>query len=228
MQLSWPEVVTALGGQTIFLMAAAWLIRRLVSHGMDRELAKYKMELKADADRDIEKLRTELRLEIEKHKNSLRMAELEHRVRFSKLHDKRAHAIAALYSLMVEADRIAQDFIYGDARSRDRANAAEEKATELHRYFELHRLYLPNSVCIVLGNFVNKLFHSINAIRIYWTNVEHPTAQMIQQQNEKMLEVLKAFDTELPAIKTLLETEFRSLLGAVDEEWLIPVDDSPR
>src|SRR5271155_2199005 len=112
MQLSWPEVIGALGGQTVFLMAAAWLIRRLVSHGMDRDLAKYKMELKADADGDIEKLRNDLRFEIEKYKNALRKTELEHRIRFSKLHDRRARAIARLYSLMIEAEWYAQDFVY--------------------------------------------------------------------------------------------------------------------
>src|SRR5271156_1097122 len=161
MQLSWPEVIAALGGQTIFLIAAAWLIRRLVSHGMDRDLAKYKAELKADADRGIERLRNELRFDIEKHKNTLRMIELEHRVRFSKLHERRARAIAKLYALMVEADWIAQDFIYGDVRSHERANAAREKARERYRFFELHRLYFPDSGCLLLERFINKLFHSI-------------------------------------------------------------------
>jgi hypothetical protein len=222
MNFTWQGVIAALGGQAIFLGAAVWLIRKLVSHGMDRDLAKFKAELKAGADCDIEKLRNELRFDIERHKNSLRMAELEHRIRFSRLHEKRAHAIAKLYSLMIEADWIAQGFIYGDIASPDKAAEAKDKALELSRYFESHRLYLPDSVCIILGKFVNKLFTTVNAMKIYWTEIEHPTPQTVEQRNERMQAAFYAFQNELPAIKILLETEFRSLLGAVDEEWLVP------
>jgi hypothetical protein len=42
------------------------------------------MEWKADADRQIEKVKNELQLELERHKNALRMTALEHKVRFSK------------------------------------------------------------------------------------------------------------------------------------------------
>jgi hypothetical protein len=224
MILTWPQVVAALGGQAIFLVAAGWLIRRLVSHGMDRDLAKFRAELKAEADRDIERLRNELRFDIEKHKNTLRMAEVEHRVKFSRLHEKRAEVIAKIYDLMVEADWVAQSFIKGDVKSQTRANAATEKVIELARFFESHRLYLPNSDCVILDGFINKLFHAINAIKIYWTDTEHPNAQMTRDRNEKMLEVLKALDNEIPGIKSLLETEFRKLLGAIEEEWLIRAD----
>jgi len=203
-------------------------VRRLVSHGMDRDLAKYKMELKADADRDIEKLRNELRFEIERHKNTLRMLEHEHRVRFSKLHERRAKTIARIYSLMVQAEGLAKGFVLIDTMSRDRATAAHEKVMELYQFFELNRLYLPNSICVILTAFINKLSFSVSLIKSYWTNVEFPPEHMLQERNDKMLEVASAFENEIPGIKSLLETEFRKLLGAVDEEWLISVDDSPR
>src|ERR1700693_786901 len=219
MHLTWLDVIAALGGQTIFLAAAVWLIRRLVSHGMDRDLAKYKAELKADADRDIEKFRNELRFDIEKHKNTLKIAEVEHRVRFSRLHEKRAEVIANIYQLMVDADWMSQSFIKGDVRSQTRADVAMDKVIELSKYFELHRLYLPESDCIILKSFINELFHLVTSIKTFWTDVKNPTSQEIHQQNQQMREVLNSLETKIPGIKSLLEKEFRTLLGAIEEEW---------
>jgi len=217
MQLSWPEVIGALGGQTIFLVAAAWLIRRLVSHGMDRDLAKYKAELKAEADRDIEKLRNDLLLEAERLRATLRISELEHRVRFSKLHETRAEVIAKIYAMMVQTDWTAQGYVYGDTRDREKAVVALDKIMELRIMFEQNRLYLPESVCQVVDKFIRKVFSLVNALKIYFADVEFPNARMRQEQNEKMLEVVKALETDLPGMKMLLEVEFRKLLGAADE-----------
>jgi hypothetical protein len=217
MHLTWTDVLLALGGQTIFLTAAVWLIQSLVSHGMERDLAQYKTELKFEADTEIERLR-----------NTLKMSELEHRVKFSKLHERRAEVIAKLYRMMVGADSASKRFVMMNPQSRDSALSAKEKVGDLIEYFELHRLYFPESVCIFIDQYVRKLFSCVTAITIYWTDTEHPTNAMRLQQNEKMLEVINALDSELPKVKKLLESEFRVLLGAVEEEWFIPVNpDTP-
>lgn len=218
MLTSWLELIKSLGGDAIFLSVAAWLIRELVTHRMDRDIAKYKMELKTDSGRDIETLRGELKLEIEKYKNSLRMIEHEHRVRFSRLHEERARAIARLYSLIVEAESIAKNFVYNNNHSQDMANAARKKVDELYCYFQLHRLYFPNSICTDLDIFISKLSMSVNAIWVYLTSIEYPTEQIKVQQGEKMHEAANALETVLPKVRNLLENEFRTLLGAVDEE----------
>ena len=83
--------------------------------------------------------------------------------------------------------------------------------------FEQNRLYLPESVCQVVDKFIRKVFSLVNALKIYFADVEFPNARMRQEQNEKMLEVVKALETDLPGMKMLLEVEFRKLLGAADE-----------
>jgi hypothetical protein len=83
MQLSWKEVLGVVGGQTRFLIAAA-AHQEIVSEGMARDRETFKMEWKADAHREIEKVENELQLEPERDKNARRMTAPEHKVRFSK------------------------------------------------------------------------------------------------------------------------------------------------
>jgi hypothetical protein len=213
MQWTFNEVVLALGAQSVFLGFVGWLVRSIISHGLERDLAAYQAQLRTDSDREIERL-----------KNEFRMAELEHKVRFSKLHEKRAEVIANIYGLMVESNWYAQRYAYTNRLEGQMdavAEAAKEKITELSRYFELHRLYLPNSICIVLNQFVSKMHLIVSALGIYFPGQDEPSPTR-KQQSEKMEQIAKAFETELPAVKSLLESEFRTLLGATDEEWLIP------
>src|SRR6266853_1698197 len=98
--IDWQELVKTLGGQAVFLAAAAYLIKQLVSSRMERETESFKTKLQSDATFQIEafkaKLQAEANIEIERLKSSLQIAVLEHQVRFSKLHEQRATLISQL------------------------------------------------------------------------------------------------------------------------------------
>jgi hypothetical protein len=146
-------------------------------------------------------------------------------VRFSKLHETRAEVIANIYRLMVETNWQTQAYAYCKKPSDEATTLGAEavvKITKLRREFELHRLYLPDSLCVVLDRFVTKINTIVLTLTIYFPEANRPGPTPLQQ-SEKMLEIAKAFETEVPALKELLETEFRKLLGATDEEWLTPV-----
>jgi hypothetical protein len=221
MSVDWTTVVAALGGQGAFLLAAVWLLKSGINQGLNRDLERYKTELKSKSDLEIERVKNELRsktdLEIERVKNELKLAELEHDVRFSRLHDRRTEVIATLYRLMVEAEWLAQAYAYGE-KSPEQAKDALAKTLELRREFERTRLYLPNSVCVVMSKWIQRVFSIVNAVKIYFTDLPHPNPIMIPQQDEQMRRVVEAFETEVPGIKSLLESEFRRLLGAADKD----------
>src|ERR1700723_281609 len=211
MQINWQTIFENVGVTGVIIAAVSWLAKKLVSEAMARDTEKFRIELKAAADSQIER-----------QKNELRMLALEHQVRFSKLHEKRAEVIAQIYKLMNQTTWAAQGFVYGDASDRKKAEFARSTAIELREFFELHKLYLPNSVCIVLDQFIKKLSFLISLIKAFWIDVEFPNERMMLERNEKMLEAVKALETDLPRMQDLLEAKFRQLLGAVEEEWLIP------
>jgi hypothetical protein len=91
MVVNWQEVITTLGATVgaggVLLAASAWLMKTVLTDKFAREAEAFKSRLKAEADIEIERL-----------KSSLQMTAIEHQVRFSKLHERRAELIAELTS----------------------------------------------------------------------------------------------------------------------------------
>jgi hypothetical protein len=61
MPIDWQELLTNVGttlaSGVVVVGAAAWVIRALVSHGLTRDADKFKIQLKADVDEEIERLK---------------------------------------------------------------------------------------------------------------------------------------------------------------------------
>src|SRR2546428_11964192 len=55
--INWQEVITTLGGNAAFLAVGGWLIKTVISHGLTREAEAFKIQLRADADREIAALK---------------------------------------------------------------------------------------------------------------------------------------------------------------------------
>jgi hypothetical protein len=202
MAIDWPHLFESLGGQAVLLAAIAYLIKTIVSNRLTRETEQFKTALQINSNAETERL-----------KNSLQMIALEHQVRFSKLHERRAEVIAELYELLLETEGIARSFVFTGNRDPNEAARARDKVLELYHFIQKRRLYLPTSVCSLLDNFEGRLRSSVNWVGMYWTRIESPNAQTMKDQNEVMLAACNALETDLPALRLLLEAEFRKLLG---------------
>lgn len=55
--INWQDVITTLGGNAVLLAAAAWLIKTLVSNRLTLDVEKFKIEVKASADIEIERMK---------------------------------------------------------------------------------------------------------------------------------------------------------------------------
>ena len=82
-------VLTALGGQAVLLAVLGFLGRAVATHWLDKDLRTFEAKLKAAANESVANMTHELE-----------KAKLEHQVRFSKLHERRADIIAEVYRLL--------------------------------------------------------------------------------------------------------------------------------
>jgi hypothetical protein len=199
------EVILALGGQVIFLAAAGWLIKSLVSHRLTKEAEEFKIKLQSDANVETEKLRA-----------SLQQTATEHQIRFAKLHEQRAEVVKDLYRRLVHARSDAAIYILGDARNKDLAAETNEKMLELYRFISLNRIYLPESLCELLDQFESTLRRSVINVDVFWARVNQYTMlspENQQMQNKVMLEACNFIESKSTAMMTELVREFRVLLG---------------
>jgi hypothetical protein len=213
--LSLGQAVAALGGQALFLAAAGWLIKSLVSHRLTKEADAFKANLQSDADSFKIQLQSSKDVEIERLRASLQQVATEHEIRFAKLHEKRALVIAELYMTLVEAKVHAGQFIFQGGRNPALAERATAKVTDLYKFISLNRIYLPESVCTLVDNFEIRLRTSVLLVDVYWNLMDsHPTEPaQVENKNKAMVEACDVLESEAPTLLKQLEREFRELLG---------------
>jgi hypothetical protein len=210
MTINWQDVITTVGvitgGGSVLLGAAAWLIKTVLNHKLTRDADAFRTQLKSDADMEIERL-----------KNSLQMVAVEHQVRFSKLHETRAEVIAELYKRLVDAHRHGELFF--TTREGNPTPSQEEEFEKIRQevydlslFIEQHRIYLPDSVCRLLDQFVGDVRGNVFAAGVFG-RIQNPTEQTIQQSRDAFTKGYKEFEKEIPEARRVLEIEFRKILG---------------
>ena len=97
----WKTFLFVFGGNAGLLLAIGYLVKSLLDKRIVQDTKRFEIELKAKSDAAIEHVR-----------NTLQLQAIEHQVRFSRLHDKRASVIAELYGYLVKALLEAEDFLH--------------------------------------------------------------------------------------------------------------------
>ena len=200
------SIIVQLGGQAVFLAAAAWLIKSLVTNRLAREAEQFRIGLQSQANMELERLR-----------NSLQLAATEHQVRFANLHEKRALVIAELYSRLIQGRGDAARFILPEARDKEVAGETNQKMLELYHYITLNRIYLPEKVCELVDEFEATLRKSVINVDVFYTRTSDYPIMLSPEnqaaQNKVMLEACTFLESKSAQLLKELVGEFRLLLG---------------
>lgn len=211
--LSSAAVSAFLSGFVIWL-TKSWISERLknsIKNEYDEKLETHKAQLKAQADVESERLRSQLSI-----------AATEHQVKFSRLHDKRADVIAELYGLLVQAHWEAGSFISpvefgGEPTKKEKYITAMNAIADFFRFFEKNKIYLPFELCDLLEKFVQTMRQKVIGFGVYVNIDEDAFApQTYQKKHEAWMASWEYFDKEVPLARAALEQELRNILGAVD------------
>src|SRR6266404_4781240 len=141
---AWQTILLAFGGNAALLAILGWLGKSLLDTLITRDTKQFETDLKAKADMAIETLKSDLELKT-----------IEHQVRFSKLHERRAEVIAELYGYFVEALWSAESFLTpmewaGEPNKAEKHREAMNELVRLYRFFDKNRIYLPPEICAAL------------------------------------------------------------------------------
>jgi hypothetical protein len=210
--------ITIISSLTVsgFLTAAMiWLAKNVISERLknsiksvyDEKLETHKAQLKADSDREIEKLRA-----------SLQLLATEHQVRFAGLHAKRANTIAESYDLLVTAFNRGAEFASpAQARPEDfNSNYLNAMAAiqDFYLYFDRNRIYLPATLCAHIVPLIDQMRGKVHGLGSYGS------FDVVSMDSARRSEVMAAwsetwsyFTNEFAQSRDQLENEFRKLLG---------------
>lgn len=199
---NWEELLKTFGGQAILLAAVGYLIKTLVSNRFERDAEQFKHELKRTSDIEIERL-----------KNALQMAAIEHQVRFSKLHEQRVEIIGKLSRMIQETPAIVGSLVLGNPNDAEKLAAARTCTLDLFRYVQVNSVVLPVDLCKELDQYAENLSRMVTFIDVYWGRIDFPTPEIRAKQSEILLQAASALESEIPKIRNKLIEDLRKLLA---------------
>lgn len=188
----WQTLLVAVGGNGAILLAVAFLGRSIVS--------------------------TVLTKDIEEFKAALQVAAIEHEIRFTKLHEKRAEVLADLYKLLVAATWETESFaspieFKGEMDKTQKYEKALVAIADYFRFFDQHRIYMPEELCVSLEAFAQKLRTPTIRFGVY-LSLHDTDRSAVDQKFDAWMSAWDSVKTDIPKLRRGLETEFRKLLGA--------------
>lgn len=203
----WQTILLAIGGNAVLVAVLGYLAKSLVSGLLAKDIKKFEVELQSKSSAAIVNLKSELHL-----------AAIEHQVRFSKLHEKRAEVIADLYKHLVEAMWETESFVspmkwIGEPSKKEKYITAMRKIAEFFRFFDQHRIYLPEKVCESLQAFIENLRSPAIEFGVY-LEFEHLEEHTAKEKREAWLKAWNLVKNDIPKAKQELESEFRGILGS--------------
>jgi hypothetical protein len=206
---AWQFVVAAILGNAAVLAILGFLAKALLYQLLQRDSRRFEYELKAKTDSAIEQLKSDLQIRT-----------IEHQVRFSRLHEKRATVIADLNGLVVEALWEAESFLSlmewaGEPDKREKEHIAMSKLVELFRYFDKHRIYLPTELCSVVDKLISDVRTHVIRFGTYLTWDESALQEHTRKEKQEVwMAGWDAIKNQVPTVRKRLEDSLRALLAA--------------
>ena len=216
---AWQTILLALSGNAALLAVLGLLGKSLLDKLIIRDTKQFESDLKAKSDAAIEHL-----------KNELQLRTIEHQVRFSRLHEKRAAVIAELYGHLVEALWEAESFLSlaewaGEPNKKEKHKTAINRLVDLYRFFDKHRIYLPVELCTSLEKLVMEVRSHVINFGVYVGFDEATLNDHTHKEKQKAWHSgWDAIKNQIPLARQDLENEFRALLGAGASPLVQPTD----
>jgi hypothetical protein len=131
----------ALGGNAVFLAVVAFLGKSIITHWLNKDIERFKSDIRGAADIELAKLR-----------GALEIAANEHSILLSRLQDNRAKVIDELYGRLAAAIEAMTRYlgVFGsldNSPTEEKAKGAAEAINAFVEYFDQKRVWLPPECC---------------------------------------------------------------------------------
>lgn len=219
----WQTILFSFGGSAVFLTATGFIAKSIIELFITRDIKRFEIELRAKSDAAIEHIKSDLKAKsdvaIENLQNDLQHKLIEHKKKFSRLHEKRAIVIAELYGHMVEMLGEAENFFSimqfdGEPNMLEKRKIAVNKIIEFYDYFNKNRIYFPEDLCVFTKEFAAKIRNLITELG-YLILIDEDVMNEKDRENRDntWIKGFKLIQTEVPIARKILENRFRALLG---------------
>jgi hypothetical protein len=164
----------------------------------------------------LDLFRLSLSKELESHKADLKRWELEHQIRFSKLHEKQGDLMTELYSKLYDLQKMLEgsfNEIQGSDSERYKylAMFSESFLSDMKEIIRRNAIFFSESICEKVEAIIQ---HTDNAIRT-GRGIKEDIDKAGKWENDswdRLIRLMLEVARDIPLAKVALEIEFRNLL----------------
>lgn len=192
--VDWPALVATLGGNAILLAAVAWLIKTLVSNRLLLDVEKFKIEVKASADLEIERMKAFL-------------------ARASHVHERQVDTLTRLYRHFFEAQGYLQRMastaqFEGEVSIDEYGQMCSDAIISARDTLSDGQLLIPPELAQNCDYFFNSLFEGQNHLAF----AQHPMIVDGIQRAEFWDKAKKSAYEQVPGILNQIEKAARAVI----------------
>lgn len=210
--MDWNTVFTTLTATGFASAAFVFLAKILSKHFLSMDLERFKADLRATNEKELERLRADLRI-----------AAFQQEMTFAKLHEKRALVIAELYKRLVVSEEAVTDLLLQPVRftpgSLDEGKefAAVEAIRAFLQHYRENQIYFDESLCSHLHSFITQLSNAWDEYQVKVRDSQNHMGRLFSLENN-----WKTMSKEVPPIRQEIERTFRTLLGIAPSSTTLP------
>ena len=199
----WEAILGAIAANALVLGILGYLFKSILSHWLDKDVSKFKLEIEGDAKTTIANYQSEL------EKERIRL-----QISYGGIFEKQANVILELFTLSVEFEKQVQSATHTAVNKGQEYEQFIECWRNLVGFYEKHKILLPESIEEIFEKFSNGTFWSVEDYRraeqrISRQNITNEQLDRLFLKQDKALADLD----QLPALKKELTSKLRSLVG---------------
>jgi len=193
-----------------------YLGKRFIDKSLELGVEKYKNTL----DKDLETHKLELSKQSDAFKAELKISELEHQIKYSKLHEERALTIKQLYSLLIELQTFLGHLtspFQGPEWTTDTKREIDARLAldNFKNYFLQNRIYFSIGLCDKIDAILKLGWDiivemSVTKVTAVYNSTGPERADSLNKWHEQDVKV----KSEINSARLDLEAEFRKLIGS--------------
>lgn len=187
----------ALGGTAACLGILRFFGRGIVNHWLEKDLSRYREQLKRESDTELESL-----------KHALRMASDEHSILLTRLQERRAKIIGELYERLVNTEYAIRVYAtVGDDEKENRFKEAWNTQFDTLQFVDRKAVWLPKTCCDKIATFTQILRASLSQMHVHRSSM-----QFSFQQQHDWLVAWQEIEAAIPSALGVLAEELRGLI----------------
>ncbi|HDS1207580.1 TPA: hypothetical protein QDZ84_002604 [Shewanella algae] len=193
------QILENIATSAIAISAVAYLAKSIVSNLLNKDLEKFKLDVKREAERKIEQ-----------YKSDLESERIRLNISYSEVFSRQANVIADLYKNLVKLEQYLKLLIIMKDTNVDtqQVAAAVHSWEAFSTYFDENRIFLPDDICELIDKLTSEIFFE-------YLNYRKSTKKT---DTEKEIDLNKIKESEqvisqFPVIKSTIENKFKVMIG---------------